>query len=536
MNIILAGFMGSGKSSVGSELARRTGYGFVDTDDLIVEKEGRSIASIFREEGEAYFRRLEQSVVAEVASRRAVVVSTGGGVIEHPENVKALKASGVMVWLKTVPEVILRRTMTEGGTRPLLDVEEPLKEIRKILKRRSPLYREADLELDTSYITVGEAVDDLCDRLALSGRRVRVELGARSYDILIGKGVLHGLGGRVLGLRPTRVAVVSNPTVYGLYGDEVEGLLRDHGINPLRVLIPDGESYKDLLWLYKILGELLSAGFDRQSLIIALGGGVIGDIAGFAAATYMRGIRCLQVPTTLLSQVDSSVGGKTGVNHPLGKNMIGSFFQPSLVIMDMDLLRTLPVRELRAGLAEIIKYGVIRDSELFELMERERDDIMKHGPSLEQLIVRSCRIKADVVNEDEREAGVRAILNFGHTFGHAVETLTGYKRLLHGEAVAIGMRVASDLAVRLKLIPRPEAARIRKLIQAYDLPVSIPGDISTGAMMDAMMQDKKAVGKKMRFVLPTAVGRVEIRDDISEAAVRKAIEGAREGVKSKGKG
>lgn len=526
MNIILAGFMGSGKTSVGRELARRIGTDFVDTDDLIVEAEGRCIASIFREEGEAYFRRLEQRVVAEVASRRGVVVSTGGGVIENPENVKALKAAGVMVWLRTEPEVILKRTMTEGGTRPLLNVDEPLKEIQRLLKKRTPLYMEADLVLDTSYITVGEAVDDLSDRLALSGRRVRVELGPRSYDILIGRGVLQGLGGRVIGLRPTGVAVVSNPTVHGLYGEQVEGMLRAQGISPQRILIPDGESYKDFLWLYKILGELLTAGFDRQGLVIALGGGVIGDIAGFAAATYMRGIRCLQVPTTLLSQVDSSVGGKTGVNHPLGKNMIGAFFQPSLVIMDVDLLRTLPGRELKAGLAEIIKYGVIRDSAVFELLEREREDILKLGPTLEQLIVRSCRIKADVVNEDERESGVRAILNFGHTFGHAVETLTGYTCFLHGEAVAIGMRVAADLAARLKLISRPDATRIRRLIKAYGLPVSIPGDISAGAMMDAMLHDKKAVGKKMRLVLPTAIGRVEIRDGIADSIIIKAIEGA----------
>jgi len=525
--------MGSGKTAVGLELSRITGRSFVDTDEIIVEGEGDRIASIFKENGEEYFREVEQKVVREVASRTGVIVSTGGGVMKNPDNVRALQNSGIIVWLKTEPEIILKRTMSDGGKRPLLNVDEPLLEINKLLKTRSPLYSRADICIDTSYITVGEAVQDISDRVALGCESVRVEPGKeeekeeRSYEILIGRGTMHGLGARIQALRPTQVAVVSNPTVFALYGEQVENSLRACGIKPRRIVIPDGEEYKHFLWLYKILGELLSARFDRKSLIMALGGGVIGDITGFAAAIYMRGIRCVQVPTTLLAQVDSSVGGKTGINHQLGKNMIGAFFQPSLVVMDQNVLNTLPKRQLRAGLAEIIKYGVIRDRELFETMEKEQEDIFARGPSLDKLIVRSCQIKAEVVAEDERESGLRAILNYGHTVGHAIETLTDYKRYLHGEAVAIGMRVAADLAVGLKLLDKSEAASIRRLISSYGLPVAIPEDLTLEMLMEAMALDKKAVGNILRFVLPTAIGSVRIIEGVSESAVKKTLELAR---------
>ena len=533
MNIILVGFMGSGKTAVGMELSRLTGYRFVDTDEIIVEVEGEEIASIFKEKGEEYFREIEQKVVCEVASRKNVIVSTGGGVMKNPDNVRALQNSGIVVWLKTEPEVILKRIMTDGGKRPLLNVDEPMLEVNKLLEYRIPLYSKADICIDTSYITVTEAAKEICDRLAFKARSVRVVPGGgaqedRSYDILIGRGTLQGLGARLQGLRPTQVAVVSNPTVLALYGEQVENSLRSCGMKPVRIVIPDGEEYKDFLWLYKILGELLSARFDRKSLIVALGGGVIGDIAGFAAATYMRGIRCVQVPTTLLAQVDSSVGGKTGINHSLGKNMIGAFFQPSLVLMDQELLSTLPERQVRAGLAEIIKYGVIWDRELFDTMKEKKKDIFSLGSSLDEIIVRSCQIKAEVVAEDERESGLRAILNYGHTVGHAIETLTGYKRYLHGEAVAIGMRVAADLAVRLKLLDEADATSIRQLISSYGLPVAIPEELTPEMILETMALDKKAVGNILRFVLPTSIGAIRIVEGVAESAIKKTLESAQE--------
>jgi 3-dehydroquinate synthase len=529
MNVVLVGFMGTGKTSIGMELSRLTGMPFVDTDEIISRAEQRSVPAIFREHGEAYFRGMEREVVAAVALRSGVIVATGGGVMQDAANVKALRASGTIIWLKTEPEVIMRRTMSENGSRPLLNVDDPLKEIKRLLALRKANYAQADITMDTSYASVGETASDICARLALARPTVRVELGDRSYDILIGHGVLDGLAARLKGLRPTGVAVISNPTVFSLYGEKVERGISEYGIRPVRVIIPDGESYKDLMWYQKIMGDLLAARFDRRAVIVALGGGVIGDMAGFAASTYMRGIRCVQVPTTLLSQVDSSVGGKTGVNHPLGKNMIGAFFQPSLVVMDQDVLATLPEREMRAGMAEIIKYGVIRDAGLFDMLGGSRDEIMSRGPALERIIARSCAIKADVVASDERESGVRAILNYGHTVGHAIETLTGYTRYLHGEAIAIGMRVAADLAVRMKLTGKDKAAAIRKLITSYGLPTSIPGELRAEALIDAMLLDKKAVGKRLKFILPTDIGAVKIVDDVEDATLWKALAAATKG-------
>jgi len=418
--------------------------------------------------------------------------------------------------------------MTDGGTRPLLDVAEPTKEINRLLKKRLPSYQRADLEVDTSYITTGEAAQDIVERLGLGGRRVEVILGERSYDIVVGSGVLRNVPARIRTLHPSRVAIVTNPTVYALYGRSLEESFRSHGLDYFLSLVPDGEEYKDFLWLYKILGDLLRNRCDRNSVVVALGGGVVGDMAGFAAATFMRGIRCVQVPTTLLAQVDSSVGRKTGVNHPLGKNMIGAFHQPSLVAIDPDTLSTLPKRELLAGLAEVIKYGVIWDAELFEILNRDRNEIIGCGPRLQEAIVRSCEIKATVVSRDEKESGLRAILNFGHTMGHAVEAATGYRRYLHGEAVAMGMCAAADLASRSSLLARPDARRIIRLVEEYGLPTRIPKDLSTEALMGAMLHDKKAESGRVRFVLPTGIGMVKLVDRIPSVRVRQSLEARRE--------
>ncbi len=524
MNIILVGFMGSGKTSVGHEIARRTGFRFLDTDELIVSREGASIPAIFRDKGEPYFRELESEIIAEVSYRTNLVISTGGGAVQNPENVRLLRQTGALVWLKTSPEVILRRTMSEQGARPLLNVQEPLREINRLLRKRAAYYEQADLAVDTSYITIGEAAQEICDQLGLGGQRLEVSLGDRSYEILLNPGILRSLSARLWALRPSRIAVVSNPTVHALYGPRVAESLRARGLQFFPILVPDGEEYKDLLWLYKVLGDLLRHGCDRRSVVVALGGGVVGDMAGFAAATFMRGIRCVQVPTTLLAQVDSSVGGKTGVNHPLGKNMIGAFHQPSLVVIDPETLQTLPQREFRAGLAEVIKYGVIWDAELFEMLVRDRKDICALGPRLHEAIVRSCRIKATVVGQDEKESGVRAILNFGHTVGHALEAVTGYRRYLHGEAVAVGMCAASDLGVRTRLLARQDARRIVNLIHDYGLPTRIPSDLSLEAMARAMLHDKKAEAGKVKFVLPTAIGMVRLVDHVPSSKVRETLE------------
>lgn len=354
-------------------------------------------------------------------------------------------------------------------------------------------------------------------------RGVRVSLGDRSYSIAIDAGILNGIGAALgrFGFSRT-MALVSNPTVYRLYGKAVKRSLQSAGFTPVTVLIPDGEKFKSLGSMEHIYRELLTARLDRRSALVALGGGVIGDITGFAASTYMRGIDFVQVPTTLLAQVDSSVGGKTGVNHPLGKNMIGAFWQPRLVWIDLDTLRTLPRRELLAGLAEVIKYGVIWDAGLFRFLEKHRDRILGlDRPALAHIIRRSCQIKAEVVSQDERESGLRAILNFGHTVGHAVETVTGYRKFLHGEAVAIGMYQEALIARQMGLISAAEAERIRGLIEAYGLPAAMPKGLSCGPVFDAMQLDKKAVAGSLRIVLPKEIGRVKIAKDVG----RKAIQG-----------
>ena len=341
---------------------------------------------------------------------------------------------------------------------------------------------------------------------------VRVELGERSYDILIGPDILGGLGERVKDLHPSRVAIISNPTVHGLYGAAVADSLMRAGFEAPVVLIPDGEEYKDPLWAYYLHGELLRRRLDRASVLVALGGGVIGDITGFVASTYMRGISFVQVPTTLLAQVDSSVGGKTGVNHPLGKNMIGTFYQPGLVLADVSTLKTLPERELLAGMAEVIKYGIIWDEGFFRFLEDSREQVLNlQIPALEHMIRLSCGIKAEVVSKDEREAGLRAILNYGHTIGHALETATGYTRYLHGEAVAIGMCLEARLSNLLGFMEGREAERVRSLVTAYGLPAGMPPDLDAEGLVSAMRLDKKAVAGELKFILPEKIGRVQVR-------------------------
>jgi 3-dehydroquinate synthase len=356
-------------------------------------------------------------------------------------------------------------------------------------------------------------------------QKIRVELGERSYDISIGNNILDGIGDALksLNLSP-KVALVSNPTVLELYGERVSNSVKEAGFDLLTVTIPDGEEYKDLLWLQHIYDELLSHKLDRSSALIALGGGVIGDMTGFAASTYMRGVAYIQVPTTLLAQVDSSVGGKTGVNHKLGKNMIGTFWQPRLVWVDIETLRTLPRRELLAGLAEVIKYGVIYDRELVDFLADNKDRVLDlDSAALAHIVQRSCEIKAEVVAKDEREAGLRAILNYGHTIGHAIETVTEYKRFLHGEAVALGMYLEARLSGMLGLIDEAEVIKIKGVIDSYGLPSEKPASINAHSIFLSMQLDKKAVAGELKFILPEKIGSVRIHKGVSENQLREVL-------------
>ena len=338
---------------------------------------------------------------------------------------------------------------------------------------------------------------------------VTVELGDRSYPIVIGSRLLEELGTRLaIRFGGGSVAVVTNPTVGHLYLSCVETALRHAGFDVVKVEIPDGEEHKNLTWLAFIYDRLLDARLERSSPIVALGGGVIGDLAGFAAATFLRGVPFVQVPTTLLAQVDSSVGGKTGINHPAGKNLIGAFYQPGLVLIDIATLKTLPRRELVAGLAEVIKYGVILDAKLFALVEKELDGILSLDEELLRYVVRRCcELKAMVVHHDERESDYRSILNFGHTVGHALEALTGYQRYLHGEAVAVGMAFAAKLSSVRGYCTKETTQRIGELLKRAGLPVEMPQGVSEQQLASAIKGDKKVSSGKVKFVCIEDLGR-----------------------------
>ncbi|NJD37571.1 MAG: 3-dehydroquinate synthase [Geobacter sp.] len=338
-------------------------------------------------------------------------------------------------------------------------------------------------------------------------KTVSIALADHGYDITIGKGLLAGIGNAcsAVGLRGS-AAIVTNPTVAPLYAATVTDALRAAGFHPVLIEIPDGEEYKTAATLQQVYDRLIAGGLDRHSFIVALGGGVVGDLAGFAAATYLRGIPFVQVPTTLLAQVDSSVGGKTGIDHPQGKNLIGAFYQPRLVLSDVNTLNTLSQRHYRAGLAEVVKYGAVLDADLFALLEAETEALLQlDSQLLERVIARCCEIKACVVEQDERESGLRAVLNYGHTLGHAFETLAGYQDLLHGEAVAIGMALAAGLSVREGYCSVDDAERIVGLLQRMGLPTVAP-PVEEEALVLALGRDKKNRSGTLQYVCNRGIG------------------------------
>lgn len=352
--------------------------------------------------------------------------------------------------------------------------------------------------------------------------KLNVDLGDRSYPIYIESGLFSHENSLAQYIKGQRVCIVSNTIVYPLYAEKISQQLSHLDID--EVILPDGEAEKSLANFEVIMSHLLSNGHGRDTTIIALGGGVVGDITGFAAACYQRGIDFIQIPTTLLSQVDSSVGGKTAVNHPLGKNMIGAFYQPKAVFIDIDSLTTLPAREFSAGMAEVIKYGILGDSVFFQWLEGNVAKI-KSGDkaTLVEMIERCCQCKADIVSNDEKESGVRALLNLGHTFGHAIEAEMGYGVWLHGEAVSAGMVLASMLAVEMNLFDASDLRRVKDLLLAFDLPVYKPENMEYEQFIKHMRLDKKNLAGKLRLIIPTSIGHSEIRDDISEDMLKKIL-------------
>ena len=356
-------------------------------------------------------------------------------------------------------------------------------------------------------------------------KTLRVELGDNSYPIVVGAGLLNRVGEILTPhIKSNKVLIVSDASVKSQYMPIIRRSLADTGLDVHAMEVPVGEESKSIAQFSRIQDSLVAYQLDRGSTLIALGGGVVGDLGGFAAAVYMRGISYVQIPTTLQAQVDASVGGKTAINHPKGKNLIGAFHQPKLVLIDVDTLKTLPQRDIRSGLIEVIKMGVIRDEPLFEMVEENLEAILNlEATTLIEMISSACVNKAEIVAKDEKESGLRMVLNYGHTFGHALEAVTHYNRYRHGEAVSIGMNCAAQLAVNLQMFSETDFQRQRGLLNRAQLPLTFPSDLTPEAIHDAMYLDKKTLGGRLRLILPTRIGEVVIRDDVDDQHVLEAI-------------
>jgi 3-dehydroquinate synthase len=519
--IFLVGMMGAGKTTIGRGIARALGREFIDLDHELEARCGVRVPVIFEIEGEAGFRRREAACLDECTRQRAVVLATGGGAILADENRRLLRERGIVIYLRASLDELFRRTSRDRN-RPLLANPDPRGTLRDLMAHA--VVRRSGRSGDRYGYDAGPSLGEIDFAFAASLREddmtvVDVDTPGGRYPIHIGSGRLDALD-QSIPADATAIAVVTNPTVAALYGDRVEAVLARTGRRVLRIELPDGEAHKDWQTLNQIFDALLTHRLDRRAVLVALGGGVIGDMTGFAAAVYMRGIRFVQVPTTLLAQVDSSVGGKTAVNHPLGKNMIGSFYQPIAVEIDTDVLKTLPAREVSAGLAEVIKYGLILDADFWRWCEDNAAALRALDPAaLTYAIQRSCELKAEVVGKDERESGLRAILNLGHTFGHAIEGGLGYGQWLHGEAVGCGMVQAAELSADVLGFAQADVGRVRALVEAIGCPVVAP-DLGTDRWMSLMQVDKKTEGGEIRFVLMPRIGEAVTRPAPAEAVHR----------------
>jgi shikimate kinase / 3-dehydroquinate synthase len=541
-NIILTGFMGTGKSSVGREVADRLGRPFVDLDDMIVKQAGKPIPEIFATDGEAAFRALEDQMCQELKEPSGQVIATGGGAVLNPANREALEAGGTVVCLEASPDVIARR-LARGDGRPMLSGFSPGARIAELLAERASAYAVLPHHLDTSALSIAQAAErvmGMASGLAEGGHRVPVGrrtaiaaayqpnrrravgdwVDTKPYDILIAEGLLDRAGERLIGagLDPGRCAVISNPTVQELWWERLRISLADAGFEARLYTVPDGERHKVLDTAALLYSRLADHRMARDETIIALGGGVVGDMAGFVAATWLRGVPFVQIPTSLLAMVDASIGGKVALDLPQGKNLVGAFKAPELVIVDPLVLRTLPGVEFRCGLAEVAKAAVIGDAALFE-------ELAGAGPAtLTGMIADAVRVKVGIVERDPFERGERAVLNLGHTFGHALELTSGFS-LRHGEAVGLGMIAAARLSATLGRCEHTLPARVRRVVERLGLPVEAAFDPADATA--AMGTDKKRRSGALRFALPSRVGRVEIVTDVPAGAITAAWEAIR---------
>lgn len=523
-NIIITGFMGTGKTTVGRLLADRLQRTFVDLDNQIEAHFGKPIPRIFAEDGEPAFRVIEARLCAQAAQEKGLVLSTGGGALVNSGNRQVLSETGTIICLTASVEAILNR-VDRNTDRPLLPGtrEEREQRIRQLLHERRHAYSAIPIQVNTTDRTPTQIVDEIllaleADEEAKGMTRIPVREPGGTYDICLGTGLLSQAGKLFAnrGLRPGPVVVVSNEAIANALYPTLQGGLEAAGFEPTLCLVPEGEQHKTLATISSIYDQLLAAGLDRRNPVVALGGGVIGDMTGFAAATYLRGVPFVQIPTSLLSMVDASVGGKTGVDLPQGKNLVGAFKQPHLVIIDADTLETLPAVEFRAGLAEVIKHGIIGNPDLFVQLE-------EHGPtSLVHLLADAVRVKVEIVQEDPFEQGRRALLNLGHTFGHAIELVSNFE-VRHGEGVALGLVACANMAVELGRCAPELAKRIYNVIDRVGLPTTWSG-LDAEAVHAAMFYDKKRSGKTVRFIIPQALGDVVMIDDPGREIVRRAID------------
>ncbi len=537
-SIVLVGLSGSGKSTVGPLVARLLGWDFIDTDQLIEAAAERTIPELFAEEGEARFREREQAALREAVGRRRAVVSTGGGAPTTPGG-RAELAHGFTVWLVVSPARAAARLAENPGTpgRPLL-AGDPQARLESLLDARRRWYELADAAVDVDYLSPEQAAEEIVRLWAESrGHTPRyghenIEYGSwhvaatvqtpgGAYPIVVQPGVLDHLGGvcREAGLSG-RAFVVTDTGVEPLFAHRAMAALASADFEAARFTIPAGEEQKNLGTVATAYARPLGQRAEPSDFVVWLGRGAATHPAGFVAATTLRGIDFVHVPTTLLGMVDASVGGKTGVDHPMGKNLIGAFAQPRAVVIDPEVLKTLPERQRRAGWAEVVKHGLILDPVLVDDLERGAGDpLAMLSPAL---IGRSVAIKAEVVSEDEREAGRRTLLNYGHTIGHAIEAVTGYSTYLHGEAVAVGMHAAGLISVAMGLLSSDGLARQQRLITGYGLPDRAPG-LDVDAVLAATASDKKVRAGRIKWVLLEEIGRATTRNDVPEEIVREAV-------------
>jgi shikimate kinase/3-dehydroquinate synthase len=546
-NLIITGFSGTGKSLVAIEAALRLNWDFLDTDDEIVKQAGKPIAEIFRQDGEDKFRELERETIRKACQQRQTVIAIGGGAIVDSQNYELLAKTGLIVCLEAKPETIYERLFREAArsskteVRPLLAVDNPLERIRQLKASRQPYYAKADWTIHTDGLNVSEVAEEVIKASRLLRRTdssqlsvfsdkdiaCMVETATQSYPIFVGYGLLDKLGEKMKQAALSGTAtIISDENVFSIYGSKVEGILKDTGFAVNSFVVPPSEETKSMDYAVKIYDFLVEHRTERDDIIVALGGGMVGDLAGFVAATFLRGMFWIQVPTSLVAMVDASIGGKVGVNHPEGKNLIGAFYQPNLVLADCQTLTTLPKRELTSGWAEVIKHGLILDKEFFEFLETNVNKLTKLEPELlTRAIARSAAIKAQVVSQDEKEReGKRTVLNYGHTIAHGLEAATQYKRLLHGEAVAIGMVGAAKLSQRLGLLASAAVERQQALLQKFGLPTSLRAKrgnlkLSIAGITRAMELDKKVKEKAIRWVLLQDIGKAVIRSDLPQQYV-----------------